>query len=366
MIESDSLKTLGVISDPTYGTHPGTVQISGTDVPIGIIDSARPDFHPGLPMFKDKVLIRVEAFSCNYRDKSLILHNAIRMKTNKWPRTAHFGSEFSGVVEAAGSNVMNFQAGDRVMPNASYPDAPAAGEAPGIVTNTASQGWLVVHEAKLFEVPSWMSAEQAAGFSLAAQTAGSMVRRAELTPGETAIVASARSSTGICLIRTLLANKMHVIAVSSNTWATHEQKLIDPNGDVQFLTLDQLHEFSEHFPAAVVFDFFTDRNFDQFINLLELGGRYVTCGFKDQHPEMVEEQSTPTPFGSALASLIVGNKILIGNCIGTTKDLESSLEKADDIAVPIDSTYTVDEAEQFLDRSFNDFRKFGKVIMRYS
>lgn len=358
------MKTLGIVSDPMQEISQKTLQISGTEIPIGIVDSTRPDFNPNLPMFRNKVLIRIEAFSCNYRDKALILHNAIRMKANGWPRTAHFGSEFSGVVEAAGKNVANFKTGDRVMPNASYPDPPAPGEAPGIVTNTASQGWLIIHETKLFEVPSWMSTVQAAGFSLAAQTASSMVRRAEFSPGDTAIVASARSSTGISLIRTLLVEGIQVIAVSSNKWTVQEQKLIDPHERVHFLTIDHIHEIEEH-SAAAVFDFFTDKNFGSFVSLLKSGGRYVTCGFKDQHPKMVDKQSTPVSFTNALASLIVGNKILVGNCIGTTEDLKSSLQRQDQLAVPIDSTYDIYDAEQFLNRSFNDFEKFGKVIMQY-
>src|SRR5699024_3520333 len=91
------------------------------------------------------------------------------------------------------------------------------------------------------------------------------------------------------------------------------------------LTIDHIHEIEEH-SAAAVFDFFTDKNFGSFVSLLKSGGRYVTCGFKDQHPKMVDKQSTPVSFTNALASLIVGNKILVGNCIGTTEDLKSSLQ----------------------------------------
>src|SRR5699024_11529306 len=104
--------------------------------------------------------------------------------------------------------------------------------------------------------------------SLAAPTASSMVRRAEFSPGDTAIVASARSSTGISLIRTLLVEGIQVIAVSSNKWTVQEQKLIDPHERVHFLTIDHIHEIEEH-SAAAVFDFFTDKHFGSFVSLLK-------------------------------------------------------------------------------------------------
>jgi|GEM_PF-2956777 hypothetical protein len=59
-----------------------TIDILGTSVTTGVVDITRPNFDVKNPQNDDFVLVRVDAFSCNYRDKALIVKAAINMKNN--------------------------------------------------------------------------------------------------------------------------------------------------------------------------------------------------------------------------------------------------------------------------------------------
>lgn len=65
---------------------------------------------------------------------------------------------------------------------------------------------------------------------------------------------------------------------------------------------------------------------------------------------------------------LIQNLSLIGNCLGTRSDLErASVDYADRrLACTVDSVFTDDDTLPFLDRTFNDRERFGKVVFRYS
>lgn len=68
---------------------------------------------------------------------------------------------------------------------------------------------------------------------------------------------------------------------------------------------------------------------------------------------------------NVLASVMLENKSFVGNCIGLRGDLEAALEAvaADKFHPVIDAVYSLDQAEDFLRRSFGAEPRFGKVIM---
>ncbi|WKB34675.1 alcohol dehydrogenase catalytic domain-containing protein [Terrilactibacillus sp. S3-3] len=173
-----------------------------------MIDIQKPHFNADHAANRDFVLVKVDAFSCNYRDKAIILKAALRMsgqvKMNAAP-VSFFGSDFVGTVVEKGDGVKEFTIGDRVIPDCAYPNPPAPEVAPGVVTNEASKGWLRLHKSKLIRIPSSMSNTDAAGFTIGAQTSHSMIRRTQVHPGQRALVISARSNTSLFLIKGLVS-----------------------------------------------------------------------------------------------------------------------------------------------------------------
>ncbi len=73
------------------------------------------------------VVVKVQAFSCNYRDRSLIHHFAEQCQTlsgNQKYFYSPVGSEFVGRVVKIGSEVSLVRVGDRVMSDNCYPFKP--------------------------------------------------------------------------------------------------------------------------------------------------------------------------------------------------------------------------------------------------
>jgi hypothetical protein len=54
----------------------GTFELEGVQVRYGIIETPDLSFDPDADKNADMVLLRVRAFSCNYRDRALILRMA--------------------------------------------------------------------------------------------------------------------------------------------------------------------------------------------------------------------------------------------------------------------------------------------------
>src|SRR5579864_4280928 len=106
------------------------------DVPVscGIVETGEPEFREGPD--DERVLVRVKAFSLNYRDK-----NRIFSMTSNGSEEGFYviGSEFIAEVLATGPGVKQFAVGDRVMGNNSYPSSGCDGVLPGVPTNHASK-----------------------------------------------------------------------------------------------------------------------------------------------------------------------------------------------------------------------------------
>lgn len=342
------------------------VEVDGIPICWKIKAIPRPEFDGRLPLFRRRVLVRIDAFSCNYRDKTLSLTFAEQSRRLPMSsKTRGFGSEFAGTVVAAGCDISSVHVGDRVMPDASYPNVEVSNFRPGIVTNGASKRWAIFEENKLCVVPDWMTIPQAAAYSLAAQTAFSMVRKSGVGRSSTALVASARSSTSLTIIRTLQALNVRIIAVSSSQWSKEEIRRFGDTSGVEFLTTEASKQRIPSGACDAIFDPFADINFPNFAPKLRKGGVYMTCGFKNQHSANFKESDNVAQYYYVLQSLIVNNQRLEGNCIGTAQDLKDALNYGESVCVPIDSVYGPRQASDFLRRSFIE-RKFGKVVLDYT
>ena len=135
-----------------------------------------------------------------------------------------FGSDFVAEVLTVGSKVDGLQPGDRVINNNQYPDSGVAGLLPGVPTNHSSKELQVFHQAKLLKIPDSISDEMAAGFSIGAQTAYSMLRKLDVRPGENILVTAAKSKTSLFVINALKHRGVNVYATSTSR--KFEEKLL--------------------------------------------------------------------------------------------------------------------------------------------
>lgn len=345
------------------GIHPlGTARVGRVDLPLARVGVARPRFDPGAVSDRGLCLVRVEAFSCNFRDRAISFTGGEQLAAGRGS-VSFFGSEFAGRVVEVGEDVTGVRVGDRVIPDATYPVRTDPGVSPGIVTNHASRGWLVLHPDQLVTVPDRMGAEAGAAFSLGAQTACSMVRRAAVRAGDRALVLSGRSNTSLFLTRRLLADGVDVHVASRGPWDADARRLL-PGATFLDTASDPWPDLARSFDA--VFDPFFDLHVGQAVDALDFGGRYVTCGLQGQHRAFAEDPKLPG-LGQVLTTAIVRNLSIMGNCIGQRGDLQDALAlHARGVFDPVlDSTWDLDGGVSFVERSFADRGRLGKVVMTY-
>lgn len=345
----------------------GTVEFGPIQLIFGTIDLEQPDFEPEDPKNAEYVLIRVNAFSCNFRDKSLLLLNYEKMQ-NVNRSYVPFGSEFCGNIVAIGKDVSDFQVGERVMADCSYPDSGIKGLLPGISTNFASLGWLRLHRGKLIKAPKTMSNVEAACFALGAQTASGMIRRSGiLSDNGMPLVFSARSATSLFIIQQLISYGFKPLCLSTSDWSESEINKIYPacvNQMGSYSTKDILEQNITH-----IFDPFFDMNIGQALEYLQVGGKYITCGLRDQHPLLSKNApvSVEPTVRFALTQSICKNITILGNCLGSTADLERAIRLQNKMRTGpiIDQEYTLKRSIEFINRSFFNSGRFGKCVLNY-
>ncbi len=345
------------------------------DVPVscGIVETPEPEFGEEKPGSELSVLVRVKAFSLNYRDKSRIFS-----MVTKGIDTGFYviGSEFVGEVLATGPGVTRFAVGDKVIGNNSYPWSDCDGVMAGVPTNHASREIQILHEAKLLKVPCSMADAVAASFSIGAQTTYSMVRRLEMFDGANVLVTAAKSNTSLFAINALKKHNVNVYATStSDRFAsnlTHmgikDLIIIDPDCE-SFATHPVLGPLSARLGGFnFVIDPYFDLHMSRSIDVMAIGAKYITCGFYDQYLQMIHKQP-PRSYRTnrELTSLMMKNLHIIGNCIGLTSDLQGAVDdfNAGVFDVAVDSTFSGRHIAEFLDRTYNAKDRFGKVVYQY-
>lgn len=325
------------------------------------IDLPDPEFDPASDRDARRALVRTLAFSCNYRDRAWIVRELERSPL----RATAFGSEFCARVEAVGRDVKSLAPGDLVLGNNAWPRHDLLGARPGIPTSRASLGMHVFHEAALRRVPESMRPEEAAAFSLGAQTASAIARRLASPAGARVLVAGARSNTALFVIQRLARRDVHVEAITRSEDPRAEAMLLSLGARVVHRAPPEREEGSGYFGVV---DPFPDLNAASLMPLLEHGGRYLFCGVADDLAARPDESAT---FADArwraeiLPLMIARNLRLEGSCLGETVDL--SVACADfpggRLRPVLDSVFEAEDARAFFLRTFADPARLGKVVL---
>lgn len=357
-------------------TELSLMQIKGHQIICGLIDTPVPYFDPTVPEFQDSVLVKIKAFSLNYRDEGLI-NMVIR---NSKSGFFAVGSEFCAEVLACGKNVSAFTPGDRVMGNNHYTDGNSSSHPnQGVPTNHASTEIQVFHHGKLTKVPPTMTDTQAAAFSIGAQTAYSMVRKLELKPGNNILVTAARANTSLFSIAALSNHPVDISVLTTSGQFDHALKnlgvkqifRISP-ATKSFLEHEQLQDFVGHIGGFDgVIDPFYDYYLEKVLPLLNSFGRYTSCGVINQgacDEKTLVDLLSGMQCLEIIKEIVFRNISLIGNCLGLTQDLECALTdfSAGHLQIPVDTVYQgPNQVSEFLHRTYNAPDRFGKVIYQY-
>lgn len=373
------MRNIAICGDNVKGELPGkypveTIEIHGVAVNCGTVVTQDTAFDARAFQNRSKLLVRVRAFSCNYRDLSLLFSAAQNVSEGSfWT----LGSEFVGEVVELGSEVTGFAVGDRVVGNNNFSGVASFGASPrqGIPTNNASREYQIFDEASLMKIPRNMPDRVAAGFSLGAQTAYSMLRKLSLTEGARVLVTAAKSNTSLFAINALRKYNVNLYATSTSMQFERELKemgvkeliLLKP-GRESFDPQARLQAVVEEVGR---FDFVIDPFFDvhlgEVTKVMVPGGTYITCGLGEQNQHQKVSQAGPGP-KSGLLTAIANNLRIIGNCLGLTEDLAAALRdyETGSLSVTIDSVFSGNRVGGFLDRTYNRRDRFGKVTFEYA
>lgn len=348
-----------------------TVQLDGIDVTFGLLSQDEPHFDSEAPEHANNVLIRVRAFSCNFRDKALIF-----LASQRCPAHSYYvlGSDFVGEVLAIGSAVSKFGVGDRVIGNSNWSGSKDKTVPDGVPTNHGSREHQLFHQEKLVKIPESMPTEVAAAFGIGAQTVYSMVRKLDLQPAATVLVTAAKSNTSLFAIQALRKFDVNVYATSTSKALENELKML---GVKRLLEIaPQKHDFASLHDLILeigkfhaVIDPFSDLHLEGTLPLIANGGSYITCGLHDQYSRLIgeEPEGREINFKEVMTRVMIENIRLIGNCLGVTKDLENALHDyaSDRFDICLDSVFSDGQIGEFFTRTYNSRNRFGKVVYRY-
>ena len=336
-------------------------------IPISVLDIEQPNYDDVFEVDENLVLVQISAFSCNFRDRGLM--HSFKEKCQMLSKERKYfyspvGSEFTGIVVRLGRNVTSLRLGDRVMPNMAYPykvDKTLG----GVPSNYASQRILLFSENELIRVPDMMSDEEAAAFTLSAQTAYGMVGRADIKGGENILVTSATSNTSLAIIRHLSRFNINIYAVTNRPELL--KRVFNKNEIMQIFSINELENLSPAFNFDVVFDPFIDLYINRLFPHLSYNAKYIYCGCYIQSRLYDIRGVQPIYPYDIFDNCIIRNISLIGNCLGSSENLINAINDYQErkFYVKIDSVYSGNNIKEFFYKSFLDKERIGKVVYKY-
>lgn len=345
------------------------ISIHGTQVAFAIIEKDDIDLDTSDPRHAHDVLIRVHAFSCNYREQARFLNVARQTEGRGY---LVLGSEFAATVIKTGPLVQNLKPGDRVFGNGSVE---ASASHLGLSTQRGSAELQIFHRSKLMRFPDAMPMTDAAAFSVGAQTAYALVRRLDLQRGDHVLVTAASSNTSLFAIQALLARGQPVHAL---TTSPHIRDHLKKRGVQRCCVLGR-QQYSESvftdylalqgidkFDAVI--DPFMDVYLRKLARHLRRGGKYITCGVFEQFAAPYDPFLHQGLSLDEMFSLIIRKSLhVIGNNLGATTDLEAALSdySAGELTVALDGVFGAGQLGDFIERSYRATNRIGKVVFDY-
>lgn len=102
-------------------------------------------------------------------------------------------------------------------------------------------------------------------------------------------------------------------------------------------------------------------------NKLSFGAQYISCGIYSQSYDKIEKTLSVKP-ANLIGQMIVKNINFIGNCLGSSENLQEGLKEIISYKnkVIIDSVFDdKDSIRNFIEKSFSKKDRFGKVVYLY-
>ncbi|GAB5444767.1 MAG: zinc-binding dehydrogenase [Fuerstiella sp.] len=228
------------------------------------------------PAAAGQVLVRVKAVAVNPIDTYIRAGNV----SMELPSPYIIGCDLAGVVEAVGSGVSRFQAGDRVW-----------GSNQGLAgrQGTFAQ-FAAVGEEWLYPIPDNVSFEDAAAVALVGITAHlGLFLHGDLQAGETVFVNGGTGGVGSAVVQLAKAADAVVITTVGSEEKAEGAKQLGADLVINYMDQDvaqTLHDYVQSYsPINLWFETLRIPNPEATIPLLAKRGRYILMAGRDAKPE---------------------------------------------------------------------------------
>ncbi|MGW8246477.1 MAG: NAD(P)-dependent alcohol dehydrogenase [Acidiferrobacterales bacterium] len=211
---------------------------------------------------KNEILVKVHATTVNRTDNATIkaIPFFARLVTGLFkPKRTTPGTEFAGVVKAAGADVSSLHVGDRVF---GFDDQGSKAQAE----------YLVIREDHAAVIPDDVSYEQAAASCEGAHYARNFINKVDIQPGQYLLVYGASGAIGSAMVQLLKAMDVNVTAVCG----TRNVELVRSLGADKVIDYTQEDFTSDPQQYDYVFDAVGKISFFQCRHLLKRGGAYIS------------------------------------------------------------------------------------------
>ncbi|WP_411967253.1 alcohol dehydrogenase catalytic domain-containing protein [Haloferax sp. YSSS75] len=302
---------------------------------VSIIEQPTPEPGPG------EAVVDVEAASINHHDLWILEGDSATVTEASLPFVS--GLDLAGEVRAVGDDVTSVSPGDRVVlcPNVTCGTCRYCREGPENLCESYAlyHGGLAeaarVDADRLVTLPDSVEMTHAAALPTAYMTAYHMLRRAHVGPADLVFIPGATGGVGVAGVQLAEVFGARTIGTSASRDKLDQMEHIGLDHAIQGTDPDDLREAVNAIGAPdAVLNHLGGAYTGLGLDVLRRGGRMVVCGRTAGQTSAVD-----------VADLFRTHKRLIGNTMGTQRDLEKLVDLvAEGTLTPVlDDTYPLEQ-----------------------
>ena len=332
----------------------------------GGLEVLRYEAAPDPKIAADEVLVKVKACALNHLDLWL------RQGVSDWklPLPHIVGSDISGEVAEAGSDVKRVKAGERVLlcPGIScgqcemcfrgLDSACRSYTVFGVFVDGGYAEYVKSPEVNVIPIPGDLSFDEAAAVPLVFLTAWHMLfTRAQLKPGEDVLVIGAGSGVGSAAIQIAKLVGARVIATAGADWKLEKARALGADEVINHsrqAIAEEVRRWTGRRGVDVIVEHVGAAVWEACFNSLATYGRLVTCGVTSGGEVKLN-----------LQGLFGRQRSILGSFMGGKAELLEALKLIGrrKLSAVIDSVFTLQEAAA-AQRKMESREFFGKILLR--
>lgn len=182
---------------------------------------------------------------------------------------------------------------------------------------------------------------------------------------EKVLVLSEYSNTSRFILKELEHMGVAATVASTSDWMSQELRSLKNVHIVKVPRGSRWYSVFEKNSYDVIFDPFFDIYMEGALKLLDFYGKYISCGFKNQHETFAEKDDESMDIKKIMVEIMAKNLSIVGNCIGSFGNPKNFLRRYSrgEESFYVDSVFKYWGSDKFLDRRYNFPQRGGKFVL---